>query len=362
MKLVDKYIIRQFVSHFFFALIAIIMIFIIIDLMENVDSFIDRGAPVQVVILYYIYFIPEMIKSMIPVAMLLSSLFTTGKLSSQNELVAMKAGGVSLYRFMLPFLAIGVLVTGFTVYFNGWVVPLANKEKFQIEREHLTRSGRAEVGHYNIFIQDSPVRFLSLGFYDERARSVSRVSIQDFSDTNYSVLVRRYDASRMEWDSEQRAWTLYRGTIREFSGDRETMKEFDQFPLENLQFTPDDIAKKQIHPEEMNYTELGEFIQSQRRAGQQTARWEVDYYATIAFPFASLIVILFGVPFSAQKRRGGMALQFAMGVLITFLYMAFMTISETLGHSGQYSTLLMAWLPNLLFLGAGLINLMRVGK
>jgi len=362
MKLIDLYIIKQFVWHFLFALVAIIMIFIIIDLMENVDDFIDRGAPVEIVILYYIYFIPEMIKSMIPVAMLLSSLFTTGKLSTQNELVAMKAGGVSLYRFMVPFLIIGVIVTCASVYFNGWVVPLANKEKYQIEREHLAKGGRTDIARYNIYIQDSPVRFLSLGFYDESTNAVSRVSIQEFSDTNFAVLAQRYDASRMEWNPEERIWTLHRGTKREFSGDAEFLTPFDTLPMQSLRFNPEDIAKKQLQPDEMNYFELGEFIESQRRAGQRTARWEVDYYAKIAFPFASLIVILFGVPFSAQKRRGGIALQFAVGVLITFIYMAFMAISETLGHSGQYNTMFMAWLPNLLFLTGGLFNLLRVRK
>ncbi len=362
MKLIDRYIIKQFISHFVFALVAIIMVFIIIDLMENVDDFIDAGAPVNVVIVYYIYFIPEMIKAMIPVAMLLSSLFTTGKLSNQNELVSMKAGGVSLYRFMLPFLAIGIIVTGFTIYFNGWIVPLANSEKYQIEREHLAKGSRTETDRYNIFIQDSPVRFLSLGYYDESALAVSRVSIQEFSDTNLAVMARRYDAARMEWDVDTRIWTLHRGTLREFSEQTEEMKPFDRMPMENLFFSPDDIAKKQLQPDEMNYFELRDFIQAQRRAGQQTARWEVDYYLTIAFPFASIIVILFGVPFSAQKRRGGMALQFAVGVLITFLYMAFMEITGTFGQSGQYNTLLMAWLPNLMFLGAGLINLLRVSK
>lgn len=362
MKLIDIYIIKQFLFYFIFALIVIIMLFIIIDLMENVDDFIDRGAPVSIVIAYYIYFIPEMIKSMIPVAMLLSSLFTTGKLSTQNELVAMKAGGVSLYRFMLPFLAIGILVTGASMYFNGWVVPLANKEKYQIEREHLAKGGRSDIARYNIFIQDSPIRFLSLGFYDETANSVTRVSIQEFSDTNFSILERRYDATRMEWNSNEQLWTLHRGTVREFIGDAERLTPFDTLQMKDLHFNPADIAKKQLQPDEMSYFELGEFIESQRRAGQQTARWEVDYYAKIAFPFASLVVILFGVPFSAQKRRGGMALQFAIGVLITFLYMAFMAISETLGHSGQHNTMLMAWLPNIIFFVAGIFNLMRVRK
>jgi lipopolysaccharide export system permease protein len=361
MKLIDRYIITMFSSHFFFALIAIIMIFIIIDVMENVDGFIDRGAQIPTVVMYYIYFIPEMIKSMIPVAMLLSSLFTTGKLSNQNELVAMKAGGMSLYRFMLPFLGIGVVVTLLSVYFNGWIVPHANKAKYQIEREHLSGAA-ADAGRYNLYIQDSPLRFISIGYFDENRNTVSRVSIHEFSDTNFSILRRRYDAARMEWDAENRHWFLADGIKREFLGPQERLSKFDLLRMDELYFNPADIARKQLQPDEMDYYELRDFIRNQRRAGQQTARWELDYYSKIAFPFASIIVILFGVPFSAQKRRGGLALQFAIGVLITFLYIAFMTITESLAQSGQYNTIFMAWLPNMLFLGAGLVNLIRVRK
>jgi lipopolysaccharide export system permease protein len=361
MKLIDRYIIRQFISHFLFALLAIILIFIIIDLMENLDDFIDRDVPAPIVVQYYVFFIPEMIKSMIPVAILLSSLFTTGRLSNQNELVAIKSSGVSLYRFIIPFLGVGIVVTVLSVYFNGWIVPISNKQKFQIERVHLSKHLQ-DVPRYNIFLQDSPVRFLSLGYYDDSRNTVSRVIIQEFSDTNYAVMNRRYDSDSMEWDPELRQWIMWRAVVRHFDGTTEHIEHFDTLALSQLRFNPDDLLKKQLRPDEMDYWELKDFIEVQRRAGQETARWLVDFYGKISFPFASIIVIFFGVPFSAQKRRGGMALQFAVGVLITFLYMAFMKISEVMGYSGQYSPLLMAWLPNLIFLVAGIVNLFRARK
>jgi lipopolysaccharide export system permease protein len=359
MKLIDRYIIRQFISHFLFALLAIILVFIIIDLMENLDDFIDRDVPAPIILRYYIFFIPEMIKSMIPVAMLLSSLFTTGKLSSQNELVAIKSSGVSLYRFMLPFLGVGIVVTLLSVYFNGWIVPVSNKQKFQIERVHLSKHLQ-NIPRYNIFLQDTPVRFLSLGYFDDSRNTVSRVSIQEFSDTNFSIMARRYDSESMYWDYERRLWTMDGAVVRDFSVRSEQIEHFDSLALPQLRFNPDDLLKNQLKPDEMDYWELKDFIEVQRRAGQETSRWLVDFYSKISFPFASIVVIFFGVPFSSQKRRGGMALQFAVGVMITFLYMAFMKISEVMGYSGQYHPLLMAWLPNLIFLAAGLVNMLRV--
>ena len=109
-KKIDRYILRQFILTAIFALFAFIMIFVAIDMMENLDDFLDRHATPQIIMLYYLHFIPEIIKLMVPVAMLLSSLFTTGRFSTYSELTALKSGGVSLYRFMVPIMIFSLLV------------------------------------------------------------------------------------------------------------------------------------------------------------------------------------------------------------------------------------------------------------
>ena len=98
MRTIDRYAVRQFVLTALFALLAFIVIFVVIDMMENLDDFLDRRATLGIIAMYYIYFIPEIVKLMIPVAMLLSALFTTGRFSTYNELTALKSSGVSLYR------------------------------------------------------------------------------------------------------------------------------------------------------------------------------------------------------------------------------------------------------------------------
>jgi hypothetical protein len=102
MKLLDRSIIRQFLSTAMFSLIAVLLVFIIIDVMEKLDDFIDKQAGWGIIVQYYFFFIPEIIKLIIPVAMLLASLFVTARLSTQNELTAMKSSGISLYRIMAP--------------------------------------------------------------------------------------------------------------------------------------------------------------------------------------------------------------------------------------------------------------------
>ena len=361
MKLLDRSIIRQFLSTALFSLFAVLLVFIVIDVMEKLDDFIDKQAGWGIIVQYYIFFIPEIIKLIIPVAMLLASLFVTARLSTQNELTAMKSSGISLYRIMAPFVGVALVVSAVSVYFNGWVVPLANQKKFQIERVYLHKDVMSASGA-NIYIQDSRTRILSLGYFDDTRNIATRVSIQDFSPADPTVMTERMDAVSMAWDSSSRSWTLSNGTHRWFSADGERVAQFATAPAGRLHFDPDDLRKKQEKPDEMDYYTLQQFIRNQESAGQDVARWLVDFYSKISFPFASVIVVLFGVPFASQKRRGGVGVQLGISLLICFIYLIFMKVSQVFGYNGDINPLLTAWSANIMFLAGAAYVIVRVQK
>jgi lipopolysaccharide export system permease protein len=359
--LLDRYILRQFVLTALFSLFAITIIFVAVNMMDNLDDFLDMNATVGMIATYYFYFIPEIIKLMTPVAMLLSALFTTSRFSSFNELTALKSGGTSLYRFMMPMIICAVLISAVSIYFNGWVVPYANKKKIEIGRLYFQKDIQY-VSRNNIFIQDTRTRIISIGMYDDTRTTAMGVSIQDFDPRDPTILVARYDADEMHWDATLKSWTLIRVVKREFSPSSERLREFASFTINHLNFNPDDIRKKQEKPEEMNYTDLKQFIHNQQRAGQDVSRWLVDFYGKIAFPFASVIVVLFGVPFSSIKRRSGLGVEFGIAIGISFLYMIFQQVSQAFGYNGDMHPLLTAWLANIIFFTAGIIVLLRVPK
>jgi lipopolysaccharide export system permease protein len=361
MKHLDRYIVRQFLITTLFALSAVVVIFIVIDAMEKLDDFIDKEADWDIIVSYYVFFIPEIIKLTMPVAMLLSSLFVTARLSTQNELIAMKSGGISLYRIMLPFVGVAFLISAISVYFNGWVVPQANKKKFTLMRVHLQKDVITASGA-NLYVQDSPTRILSIGYFDDTRNLASRVSIQDFSPDDATIMVERVDAITMTWDENVERWILHEGVRRWFSGDGERIERFRTQPAGTLHFDPEDLRKKQEKPDEMDYYTIQEFIEDQRRAGQDTSRWEVDFYSKISFPFASVIVVLFGVPFSSVRRRGGVGVQLGISLLIAFVYLIFMKVSQVFGYNGDVNPMLTAWSANILFLGAAIVVLFRVPK
>lgn len=361
MKRIDRYILRQFIVSALFGLITIMTIFVIIDLMENLDDFLDNNVPTPVILRYYVDFLPEIIKLMTPVAVLLASLFTTGRLAANNELTALKAGGMSIYRYMAPIMTVTFLISCASIYFSGWVVPYANQQKLAIERYYLNKNLESSA-RTNIYLQDGKKRIVYIAFFDRTSGNGTRTSIEEFRDSTLLSVSERWDGLQFVWDSVKQVWTMRIGYHRVLTANGERMTPFDERTFPQLTFTPSDIVKKVEKPEEMNYTELGKFIVRQQNSGNDAARWMVEYHAKVAFPFASVIVVLFGIPFSFGKRKGGIAIQVGISAAVVFLYMVFMKISNVFGYNGDIHPLLTAWLANIIFFVAGVANILRIDK
>ncbi|MCF8242729.1 MAG: LptF/LptG family permease [Melioribacteraceae bacterium] len=360
MKIVDRYLIKQFLQTVLFGLLAFTLIFVIIDLMENMDDFIDQDVPNNMILFYYFVFIPEIIKLMMPVAVLLACLFTVGKMVNQNEFTALKSAGISLYRFMLPFIIASIFISIFSIYFGGYVVPYANKEKILIEQKHM-RKGLVNAGS-NIFFQDSKTRIVTIAYYDVTNLLANRISIQSFNPDDLTEMIERIDASRMKYDTLTSEWIAYNGVKRTFEKKYENAEKFSEYKIDNLNFTPDDVIQKQRKPEELTITELQAYAKDQLRTGNDPTRVLIEYHSRISFAFASFVVVLFGLPIGANKRGRNLALQFGLNLLITFIYLVFMKISQAFGKNGVMEPMLTAWFANIIFFGAAIFNLLRVQK
>jgi lipopolysaccharide export system permease protein len=328
--------------------------------MENLDDFIDQDVPGSIILEYYLVFTPEIIRLMFPVGILLSALFTVGKLSNLNEITALKASSVSLYRFIIPFLVTSFVVSLFLIYFGGYVVPTANKQKVYIEQTFM-KKGIVHAGS-NIFFQDSEYRIVTITYFDVRTEQANRISIQEFDKNDITKMVSRIDAPRMKFDSTNQKWIAYNGVKRTFGTLDETADYFVKLEINNLHFKPDEVIKKQRKPEEMTLSELDDYSKDQLRAGNNPNPILIEYHSRIAFSFACFVVVLFGIPISASKRKGGLAIQFGISLLITFVYLVFMRVSYAFGKNGVMNPILTAWLANSIFFATALFNIYRARK
>jgi lipopolysaccharide export system permease protein len=360
MLIIDKYLIKQFLLTILFALLTFLAIFLLVDLMEHIDEFIDNDMSLLNVLKYYAVFLPQMIRYMTPISVLLAALFVTGKLSDLNEVTALKASGMSLYRYMAPFIITTIFISFFSLYFGGYVSPIANKVKVGIEREYMN-FGTIRSGN-NIFFQDSKTRIVTIASFNVNNKQANIVSIQDFNPNNITEMLSRIDAKKMKYNSESGTWKLINGVQRHFTGLAETQKKFKEIEIDDLHFLPKDVINKQIKNEEMTLTELNNLAKEQLQAGNNPKRVQIEYHSRIAFAFASIITVLFGLPLSTNKRKGGLALQFGINLIITFSYLVFMSISQAFGKNGVMSPMLTGWLANIIFFIAAILNIARAQK
>lgn len=356
LKILDRYLIIQFLQTVLFGILAFTIIFIVIDAMENLDDFIDQDVPALKILHYYFVFAPEMIKLMTPVAVLFSALFTAGKAASLSELTAIKASGVSLYRFMTPFIITTFFITLLSIYFGGFVVPSANKIKINIEQVYLKKN--LSFTGSNIYFQDTRTRIVSISYFDDNLDQANRISIQDFDPNELTRMISRTDAARLNYDSTNNIWIAHNGVERKFLSKQEA-NYFSSLEITDLNFSPDDLLKKQQKTAEMNLLELQELIDAQRKAGNDPTPTLIEFHSRFAFAVTPLIVVLFGLPISANKRKGGLAAQVGINILVTFIYLVFMKISQAFGKNGALDPLLTAWLANLIFLVGAIYNVWR---
>lgn len=380
----DRYILRQFIQTFLFGILAFVTIYVVVDLIENLDDFSDRKAAFGVIVQYYIYYIPEIIKLIVPISMLLAGLFTFSKLDSTHELTALRAAGRSIKRIVLPLLIVGLMVGGTMVWFTGWVVPASNKLRLGIERTYLGRN--IVGGASNVTLRISPTLHLRMDYFNPEQGTANTVSLERLEmaarlpvpksgtvdgeeritaqDTIVTMaVVERLDAARMEYDSAAGAWKMLNGIARNLRDpDRVDATPFDERLIENLPVTPEELNQSQQLPEELTIDELRARIERERTGGRDVRKLLVNYHANFAFPFTAFIVVFFGVPFSSAQRKGGAAVPIALTALISAVYLVFTEVSQTLSFTANIPPIVTAWLANGVFLVIGILNLFRIER
>lgn len=351
MRKLDYYVSKNFLSTLLFTLIAFSCIFVIVDLIDKLSDFLSKALPKQLMVLYYLYYLPYILVIILPVGVLLSALFSIGKLAHNNEIVAMKGSGISLFRILLPLYLLGIVISIFVIYFGEKIVPFTNQQMFDIEREHLGKHTQLKQRRSNMYFKDPKYKnWIYINHYDHLQKLANKVSIQMIEKNH---ILYRIDVQQMAWVDDH--WELRNGYERKIAPEVIEPVYFETRRFDAITFLPDDFEKIQKKQEEMTYEELKKFIEEVARNGGEPQTWLVDLYLKIAFPFANFILLFFGAPLAAGKPRSGKAFGVGISLLFAFFFFGFVKTGQTLGHSGVMHPMLAAWLGNLLFLMAGTV-------
>jgi len=366
MKKLDIYLLRQFLTIFTMAILGFVSIFIIVDLIENIDKFIDNAVQLKIILIFYFYTLPWFFSIGLPMATLIATVFSIGLIAKRNEWTVMKSAGISLYRIAIPLFIAGILISILSYQLDNNLVTWGNEHVTAIEQKHMRKKARRNILRANkllddVLLQKQGIMHISLGKYSISSMEADNASILELED---GIIKKRIDTKKMFWDDSLQLWEITNYAIRDFDemGSEIKVQISQQDTLIDANFIPDDIAKQFKSPDEMNYNELSDRIALLNENGVKTTRWEVARHNKISFAFTSLIVVLFGLPLAVAKQKGGLAFAAGMSVFVIFSYYAFIKFGQSLGYKEILSPLLSSWIGNITFVLGGIILLFAVRK
>jgi lipopolysaccharide export system permease protein len=361
LRILDRYILTQTLRTILVGLLAFIAIFVSLDMVENVDDFVDNDVGLLTVLKYYAFQIPHIFTLTLPVAVLISCLFTVGQMARHSELVAIKASGIRFSRTVVPLVTAGLITSILSLGVSELIEPGANSIVRNIKANEIKKGSKKRQPRIraNISYRGKDGVFYFAPEYDTRRNVMKDVVVEKSSEGR---LVFRLNAAQASW--QESIWVFSEAWVRWFGEDGEVEREayVPQGPFSALSDAPSDIVREQRQPEEMSYRELLHLVTRINESGGDSTRYRVGLNMKIAFPFTNLIVVLIGSPLSARLRRGGLAVGVGLGLSLTFVYYGFIRVGQTLGDHSVLPPIISAWLGNLFFGICGVILTFRAEK
>jgi len=356
---IDRYVFVRLFSITIFVLGVLIFIFVVIDFSENSDDFTDKGATfAEIFGVYYLNYIPEMVRLVIPVAIFVACLYLTGQMADRLEITALKAAGVSLYRLLLPYLLFGFIAFGIISYLDGFIIPDANSERIAFQERYLSNKSE-KVDRSKLYRQESANTIFHINNFDVKNQTAFRIEVVEFEGDS---IKKTMDISRMQWKENEKVWQLLDIEEKVFlpTGYEDTY--YDSMEVK-LNIFPRDLARTTSDIYQLEYPEAYNYIQSIKRSGASRSELpEVQFYGRLAYPFSIIVSIIVGFAIASVRRRGGRGFHIAAGLTISFLYLALMKVIEPFGGEGAMAPWLAATLPHMLFFLVGLVLLFTARK
>ena len=358
LRLLDKYVLKELLYPFIFGVASFSSIFIASSLLFKIVQYITTyGAPIPTVARLFIYSLPEIVNYTFPMAVLLATLMAFGKLSGNSEIVAMKSGGVSYYRIVAPVIAVGFVVSIFSVIWAEKVVPPSKHIARQILAVEIRGNIKPKTQDHVVVktLSGDAQRITYARTFDESTGIMSNVTIEEFQNEK---LARVQTAKKATWKED--SWVLEDGnvyTVDEKEG--VTSKAAFSKQVIPLNITPREINWEQKSINEMTLGELRGYVKVLERQKLPTSDLWTEIFMRFAIPLASLVFALLGAPLGTQRQRSGSSIGMGISVIVIFVYYGIMAFTTGLGKGGVIPPLLAAMLPNIICLVAGIFLLRR---
>ncbi len=359
MKILSRHIFNEFFRLFLAIVIGILLVYLCMDFLQKADFFIKHKATIRQVGLYFFYSLPGMAASSLPISALIATLLSLGTLSRHNEIIAMRAGGMSLAGIITPVITAGLLISAVGFLNNEYLTPVYTaKANFIKNIEIEKKEQRAVFQERKLWLRGPDNSIANIELISPNRQEMIGINI--FKLTPDFTVSERIKADKLLW--ENGAWRLKHGWKYLFDRDMASVAPVDGEAF-NIVDSPADLGMIAKGSEEMSFPELWDYIKRLKQSGYETAPYEVDLHNKLSLPLSSLLMVLIATPLSIQKvRSGGLGRGIALAVFIAFVYGGLASVGTALGRSGALPPLEGAWIANVLFAAAAIVILYRMHK
>jgi lipopolysaccharide export system permease protein len=344
-KLLDKYILKKFLTTFVFVVLLCVLIICVIDFTEKNDDFIKNNVSFKSVMLdYYFNLVPFYANMLSPITVFIATVFVTAKLASHTEIVAILSSGVSFRRLLVPYIVGAALIGGVIFALIGWVIPNANKTRVAFEIKYIKNPFNFDTR--NIHLKVGPDRYVYMENYNNTANVGYKFSLEQIDGVS---LKSKLSSDMIAWNPEKKKWHIDNYTLRTFNGEKETLSYGGKVDTA-LNLLPKDFASTFRLAETFTLPELNKFIKDkQERGADDVETYLVEKYERFSYPFAIIVLTIIGVILSARKSRGGVGLQIALGFALAFVFIIFVIMSRSLAQVGDVPPMIASWIPLMVF-------------
>jgi LPS export ABC transporter permease LptF/LPS export ABC transporter permease LptG len=347
-SIVDLYVLRRFVSNFLVIMVAFLFLFEIFTFFELAEDIRRHNVPFMIVVRYFYFLIPYSVYQFTPLGALVSVLVTIGVLSKNNEIIAFKASGISLYRLAVPLFFTGLAIATALLVLDDTYLPYANQRQDELR---AIIKGRPAQTHTRperwIFGENSKVYNYDL--FDSKEKLFGGLTVIELDPATFQMR-RRVFANRAQWLDNENAWVLESGWVRDFSGGAVTRyAPFRVTTLPEMTEPPSYFHREVIQAFQMSWRELRRYIAGLQSAGFDVASLTVQLHKKLAYPLIAPISMMLAIPFALFVGSRGAVGGLALGVGIGISYWALSALTEAMGGIGQLPPFLAAWSPDLVF-------------
>ncbi|MFW0883915.1 LptF/LptG family permease [Candidatus Acidulodesulfobacterium sp. H_13] len=365
-KILQRYLLSEFLKHFIIAIISLAAFYVIVDFISNIGTFTEHAPELRYVILYFIYKLPEITYRMLPLAVLLATLLSISFFNKNNEITAVKSSGLSMFRFFLPLIVLGAVISVFAFLLSNFIVVRSNILRSVVMQRYINKNKTYNIGSVyqyrtkNIFIHYKH-SIITAKTMEPTSKTIKGVNIYIFNDK--FILNKRYIAKVGYFSKKGLELTGVREVRFNFTNknkavfSEKSIKSVEIPIYLNLNF----FRSYKLKPEFLSIINLSRMIAVAKKSGSGLNYILTDYYSKLSYPVVNLILILIGISIGLiLGSKGNSPISVGISLAFAFAWWIINSIALSLGESAQLNPLLAAFMANIIFLSFAVYLMMDI--